>query len=314
MPELQLSLVVPVYYNEASLPSTVPALAAIAREIAGNSFELIFVDDGSCDRSVEILIQFQTKPEYHLRIVKLTRNFGSMNAILAGLTAAQSRAVGIIAADLQDPPELFREMYSHWRAGIKCVYAVRSDRDESSYQKFTAALFYQLLRRFALPGYPSGGFDFCLIDREVVNQIVRIREKNTHVMNLVFWLGYPAVRLPYVRQARQHGMSRWTLSKKITLVVDSFVAFSYAPIRLVSITGFALFIVALIYGAFLIYVRISQGTPAPGFTTVAALVALTSGVQMMMLGILGEYLWRALDAARSRPPYVVEKTIESPHA
>lgn len=310
----QLSLVVPVYYNEGSLPFTVPALAKVAREIAGESFELVFVDDGSRDQSLNLLTQFQDDPSYRLRIVKLTRNFGSMNAILAGLAASKGQAVGIIAADLQDPPELFREMYSHWRAGMKCVYAVRTDRDEGLYKKYTANLFYALLRRFAIPDYPSGGFDFCLIDRQVVDQIVTIREKNTHVMNLVFWLGYPAVRLPYVRQARQHGKSRWTLSKKITLFVDSFVAFSYAPIRLVSITGFALFLIALFYGAFLLYVKLTQGTPTPGFTTVAALIALTSGVQMMMLGILGEYLWRALDAARSRPSYVVEKTIESPHA
>jgi glycosyltransferase involved in cell wall biosynthesis len=313
-PEPQLSLVVPVYYNEGSLPTTVPALAAVAREIAGESFELVFIDDGSRDRSVELLTQFQSEPRHRLRIVKLTRNFGSMNAIMAGLATARGRAVGIIAADLQDPPELFHEMHAHWLAGMKCVYAVRTDRDESAYQKFTASLFYALLRRFALPGYPSGGFDFCLIDRQVVDDLVRIKEKNTHVMNLVFWLGYPAVRLPYVRRARQHGKSRWTLAKKIKLFVDSFVAFSFAPIRLVSITGFALFLAAIIYGAFLAYMRISQGTPTPGFTTVAALIALTSGIQMMMLGILGEYLWRALDAARSRPSYVVEQTIEPPHA
>lgn len=308
-----LSLVVPVYYNEESLPTTVPALVAVAGEIVGESFELIFVDDGSGDRSLEVLKQFQKDPRFRLRIVRLTRNFGSMNAIQAGLAAARGESVGIIAADLQDPPELFREMHMHWRNGAKCVYAVRRDREESLFQKLGAGFFYSLLRRFALPGYPSGGFDFCLIDRQVVGELVRMKEKNTHLMNLIFWLGYPAVCLPYVRQARQHGRSRWTLTKKIKLFVDSFVAFSFAPIRLVSIVGLVLFLGALSYGGFLAYVRIAHGTPAPGFTTLAALVALTAGIQMMMLGILGEYLWRTLDAARSRPPYVIDRLIEPPH-
>lgn len=309
-----LSLVVPVYFNEGSLPTTIPALARVAREIAGESFELIFVDDGSGDRSLDVLREFQLVAQYRLRVVRLTRNFGSMNAIQAGMAVARGQAVGIIAADLQDPPELFKEMHAHWQKGAKCVYAVRRDRDEGVFQKLGAGVFYSLLRRFALPGYPAGGFDFCLVDRQVVGDVVRIQEKNTHLMNLIFWLGYPAVSLPYVRQKRQHGRSRWTLTKKIKLFVDSFVAFSYAPIRLVTITGILLFLAALGYGGFLIYARLIHGTPAPGFTTLAALIALTAGIQMMMLGILGEYLWRALDAARSRPPYVIDHLIEPPHA
>lgn len=309
----QLSLIVPVYYNEESLPTTVPALAKVAREITGESFELIFVDDGSRDRSLVVLQQLQSDPGLRLRIVQLTRNFGSMNAIQAGLAVARGESVGIIAADLQDPPELFREMHTRWRNGAKCVYAVRSDREESLFQKLGAGFFYTLLRRFALPDYPSGGFDFCLIDRQVVSELVRMKEKNTHLMNLIFWLGYPAVCLPYVRRTRKFGRSRWTLTKKIKLFVDSFVAFSFAPIRLVSIVGFVLFLGALGYGGFLVYVRIAHGTPARGFTTLAALIALTAGIQMMMLGVLGEYLWRALDAARSRPPYVIDRLIEPPH-
>lgn len=309
-----LSLVVPVYYNEGSLPETVPTLAGVAREIAGESFELVFVDDGSGDRSLDVLRELQTKAEFRIRIAQLTRNFGSMNALLAGLAVARGAAVGMIAADLQDPPELFKAMHARWREGARCVYAVRTDREEGVFQKATAGLFYALLRRFALPGYPSGGFDFCLIDRQVADDVVRMREKNTHLMNLIFWLGYPAVCLPYVRRQRRHGRSRWTLAKKLKLFVDSFVAFSYAPLRLVSLLGLALFLGAVGYGAFLAYVRLAHGTPAPGFTTLAALIALTAGIQMMMLGIMGEYLWRALDAARTRPPYVIDRLIEPPHA
>jgi dolichol-phosphate mannosyltransferase len=311
---LRLSLVVPVYFNAGSLPETVPTLAAIAREIAGDAFELICVDDGSGDESVAVLERLQQDPTRNLRLVRLTRNFGSMNAILAGLSVARGDAVGVIAADLQDPPDLLKEMHAHWARGAKCVYAIRSDREESLSQKFTAGLFYRLLRRFALPGYPLGGFDFCLVDRQVVDAVVRMQEKNTHLMNLIFWLGFPAVFLPYVRRQRRHGRSRWTLTKKLKLFVDAFVAFSFAPIRFVSITGLLLFVGSLAYGVFLVCGRIFHGTPVPGFTTLAALISLTAGIQMMMLGILGEYLWRTLDAARSRPAYVVDRIIEPPHA
>lgn len=308
----RLSIVVPVYFNEESLPVTVPRLAETARRIAGDDFELVFVDDGSQDRSLELMIALQREPSHHLRVVKLTRNFGSWSAIQAGLSAARGQVAGIIAADLQDPPELFIDMTAKWREGAKCVFAVRTDRDEGAMKALLANAYYALLRRFALPGYPAGGFDFCLIDRQVVDDLVRINEKNTHLMNLIYWLGYPSVRIPYTRRARAAGRSRWTLAKKVKLFIDSFVAFSFAPVRAVSLAGFAVAFLALLYGAFQIYMRIAHGTPVQGFTTIVTLIALTSGIQMMMLGILGEYLWRTLDAARSRPNYVVERTLEPP--
>lgn len=306
----RLSLVVPVYFNELNLPTTVPALAAVARSIVGEAFELIFVDDGSGDRSLAVLRNLQTAHDYRLRIVKLTRNFGSMAAIHAGLAASRGTAVGMISADLQDPPELFLEMHAKLTGGVKCVFAVRADREDDLTTSWTARAHYALLRRFALPGYPAGGFDFFLIDRQVVDAYVRIGEKNTHVMNLLFWLGFPAVWVPYTRRARRVGRSRWTLAKKLKLFTDSFVAFSFAPIRAVSVTGFAVAALALAYGTFQIYLRLFSGTPVQGFTTIVTLIALTSGMQMMMLGVLGEYLWRALDAARSRPSFVVDEIIE----
>lgn len=309
-----LSIVVPVYYNEESLPETIPTLATVARGIAGESFELVFVDDGSKDRSFEVLTRFQADPAHHVRIVKLTRNFGSMAAIQAGLCASRGAMVGIISADLQDPPELFAEMAAKLREGAKCAFAVRADREEGFVKTRLAGVYYALLRRYALPGYPAGGFDFCLVDRQVVDDLVRINEKNAHLMNLIFWLGYPSVWLSYTRRARRKGRSRWTLAKKLKLFADSFVAFSFAPVRAVSAAGFILAALAVAYGAFQIYLRVSHGTPVQGFTTIVTLIALTSGIQMMMLGVLGEYLWRTLDAARSRPPYVVERVVESPHA
>jgi dolichol-phosphate mannosyltransferase len=196
---------------------------------------LVLVDDGSEDESYSVMEELQRDSAYRLRIVKLTRNFGSMAAIQAGLAATRESSVAIIGADLQDPPELLEKMHAEWRAGAKCVYAVRANREEGIFKKLFAHIFHVLLRRFALRGYPPGGFDFCLIDRQVVDKLLRIGEKNTHVMNLIFWLGYTAVWLPYTRSKRAIGNSRWTLQKRLKLFADSFVAFSFAPIRAVTV-------------------------------------------------------------------------------
>jgi dolichol-phosphate mannosyltransferase len=245
-----------------------------------------------------------------IRIIKLTRNFGSMAAIQAGLKIATGDCIGLIAADLQDPPELFVDMIAHWENGIKAVFAVRSDREESWLQKLFSNSYYRLIRRFAIRNYPPGGFDFFLIDKQLASDVNSILEKNTNVMSLIFWLGYPHVQLPYVRRRRAKGQSRWTLAKKIKLFVDSFVSFSYVPIRFMSLLGVVYAIAAFGYGAVVLYVWATAGIGVEGWTALVLLFTFTTGLQMTMLGILGEYLWRALDESRKRPPYIVDRVIE----
>jgi dolichol-phosphate mannosyltransferase len=232
-----------------------------------------------------------------------------MAAIQAGLSVAHGDCVGMITADLQDPPELFVEMLRHWERGIKAVFAVRADREESRIQTFFSKSYYALMRTFALPDYPSGGFDFFLIDRQVVQHVIQIREKNTNVMSLVFWLGFKPVAIPYVRRARQKGKSRWTLSKKVKLFIDSFVAFSYAPIRFLSAFGLFIAASAFLYAAYVVYLWFAQGIPVKGYAPIVILIALTSGIQMTMLGVLGEYLWRTLDESRRRPSFVIDEIL-----
>ncbi|MBI1920705.1 MAG: glycosyltransferase [Geobacter sp.] len=300
------SIVVPVYFNELNLPDTIPQLLDLEEKLPGYRLELVFVDDGSGDRSLEVLLDFQRKYPEKLKVVKLTRNFGSMCAIQAGFTVAGGDCVGMISADLQDPPELFLDMVAHWEKGIKVVFAVRSDRDESRMQKFFSNSYYALLRRFAIPGYPSGGFDFLLIDRQVVDEVNRIHEKNTNIMSLIFWLGHGHVMLPYVRRSRAKGKSRWTLGKKIKLFIDSFVAFSYVPIRLLSAIGLLVAASAFLYGGFVFYAWWFSKIEVKGWTPLMILLAFTAGIQMTMLGVLGEYLWRTLDESRKRPSYVID--------
>jgi len=305
----KLSIVVPVYYNELNLPETIPTLLQLSESLPTLDLELVFVDDGSGDRSLEILMNFHQLYPEQIKVVKLTRNFGSMAAIQAGFTAAAGDCVGVIAADLQDPAELFIEMVAHWERGVKAVFAVRVDREESFSQKLFANTYYACMRRFAIPNYPAGGFDFLLIDRQIVDEVNGIHEKNTNIMSLIFWLGHGHIMLPYTRRSRAKGKSRWTLSKKIKLFIDSFVAFSYFPIRVLSGLGLFVAISAFVYGSFIFYSWTVSRIEVKGWTPIMILLAFASGIQITMLGVLGEYLWRALDETRRRPNYVIDEVV-----
>jgi dolichol-phosphate mannosyltransferase len=301
-----ISIVIPVYFNELNLPDTIPQLLALAEGLTGYILELIFVDDGSQDRSLEILLDARKQFPQQVKVVKLTRNFGAMAALQAGLTVAQGDCVGVIAADLQDPPELFLEMVHHWENGIKVVFAVRSDRKESFIQKVFSNTYYALIRRFAISGYPPGGFDFFLIDRQIVEEVNKIREKNTNLMTLIFWLGHQTILIPYTRRKRTKGKSRWTFGKKAKLFVDTFVSFSYLPIRLFSFLGILYAVISFAYGAIIFISWFSSGTIVQGWVPMMLILTFTAGLQMTLLGILGEYLWRTLDETRARPVFVID--------
>ena len=305
----KLSIIVPVYFNEDNLSHTIPCLLTLRKSV--EELELVFVDDGSGDRSLDILTEFQQAEPETIRVVKLTRNFGSMSAIQAGLAYATGDCVGIISADLQDPPDLFIEMLSYWRSGIPAVYAVRQEREDSWSSRLFSNAFYYLFRKMAIPEYPSGGFDLFLIDRRVVDDINRIAEPHTNPLALVFWLGYPHMNIPYKRKAREQGKSRWTMSKKIKLMIDSFISFSYVPVRLVSALGVVYALGAFSYMLFLITSYLIWGTAVQGWTTIMLTLLFTSGMLFLTLGVLGEYLWRISDTVKQRPNYVVEGVLEN---
>lgn len=306
---IKLSIVVPVYYNELNIPHTIPRLQNLENIIPDCDFEFVFVDDGSKDNSFSLLMEAKEQ-DPRIKVIKLSRNFGSMSAIQAGLKYTTGDCVGIIAADLQDPPEMFKDMIEHWKLGKKIVLATREDREESFSQKMFSNTYYYLLEKFALQGYPKGGFDFLLIDRQVVYEVVEIHEKNTNIMSLIYWLGHDQVQIPYVRQERKLGKSRWTLSKKIKLFIDSFVSFSYSPIRFMSFIGVITAILSFLYGVFVVIGTLSGFIVLQGWTTIIALITFLLGIIMIMLGIIGEYLWRILDESRERPSYVVDQTFE----
>jgi polyisoprenyl-phosphate glycosyltransferase len=307
---MKVSIVVPVYQNELNLHETIPRLLSLKERIS-HDLELVFVDDGSKDHSLDILLNYQAIYPNNIVVVKLTRNFGSYPAIQAGLIKSTGDCVGVIAADMQDPPELLLEMVKNWERGIKAIFAVRSEREDPKLTKLFSNTYYSLFRRFAIPSYPKGGFDFVLIDRQVVNDINNIREKNTYLFPLIYWLGYSYVIIPYVRKKREKGKSQWTYSKRIKLAIDSFVGFSYFPIRLVSALGLVFALASFLYGAIVFYTWWMGKVPVQGFTATMIVITFVGGIQMIMLGVLGEYLWRTLDQSRNRPIYVIDRVVDS---
>ena len=303
----KISIVIPVYFNESNLPDTVPQLLSLEEKLPGYSLELVFVDDGSGDRSLDVLRNYRSKSPERIKVVKLTRNFGSMSAIQAGFTVATGNCVGMISADLQDPPEIFLDMISHWEKGSKAVFAVRQDREEHLVQKVFSNTYYSLIRKFALADYPNGGFDFFLVDRQVVGDLNRIQEKNTNIMTLVYWLGYKPVMIPYIRRQRAKGKSRWTFAKKVKLFIDTFVAFSFVPIRILSALGLLVAVGSFFYGGYVLFYWYFYGIEVKGYVPIIVALAFNSGLQMAMLGVLGEYLWRTLDEVRRRPQFVIDE-------
>jgi glycosyltransferase involved in cell wall biosynthesis len=235
----KLSIIIPCYFNGANIPVTTAELLANEKAYpADMSFEYIMVDDGSKDNTFEALTVFKNQFPDKVKVVKLSGNFGSYNAILAGMEYATGDCNIVIAADLQDPPELMIKMVEYWKKGIKLVLANREQRDDPFFSKIFSGMYQQLMRKFALPNLPVGGFDFCLFDKQLREQVVSLEEKNTNSLYLLMWLKYDYIAIPYKRQERKIGKSRWTFKKKLQLFIDSFVSFSYTPLRLITTTRF----------------------------------------------------------------------------
>lgn len=308
----KLSIVIPVYFNEKNL---LPLYADLSEKVLQKldcAYELVLVDDGSKDDSYAVMQQLK-KLDGHIKLVRLSRNFGFHAAILAGLSVCTGDCAAMKAADLQEPSELLLDMMAKYEEGNKVVLAVREDREESFSQKAFAGLYYTLMQRLALRNMPKGGFDCFLIDRQVVDVLVGMNEKNTSLMGQILWSGFQTANVYYVRQKRTIGRSRWTLSKKIKLVMDSLLGFSYFPIRFISTLGVLAFIGSIGWLIYVLVAKLLGNIPVQGYTTLMILLLMGFGILMLSMGILGEYMWRMFDATRNRPPYiidVIEKTEE----
>lgn len=302
-----LSVIVPVYFNEGSLPQLFESLCAVeaALQEKGMALELIFVDDGSLDGSWCELIKIRQRRE-KTRIIRLTRNFGSIRASKAGCRFASGDCFSILSADLQDPPELLLDMAERWLGGSKYVICVRSSRQDPLAARMFSALYYRLVRALVISDYPVGGYDLALMDRSLLPYFQN-GSKNLFTPLLGFWLGFKPDVLHYERRKRVHGKSRWTFMKKVNACLDSILGYSVAPLRLISLVGVVVSFCSFSYGGWIVANALLGRMEVPGFATIVVLISFLMGIVITSLSVIGEYLWRIFDEVNKRPDVVIDE-------
>lgn len=304
-----LDIVIPVYNEEAGIPPLLDRLEALNRLLAGVEIHVTFVDDHSQDRSA-LLLKEVCGTHLNYSYLRLARNSGSHIAILAGLRHGCADCAVFLAADLQDPPEIIPQLLKSWRQGSQIVWAVREHRDGiSSAERWTANLFYKLAVNLGhLPLAPTGS-DFALLDRQVIDALLKSVSSNPSLGGEIARLGFSQGEIRYTKERRRFGRSKWSFSRKLQAFADAFVAFSYLPLRAMSYLGILFGFLGLVYALHVIILRLIVETPIEGWSSLMVAVLVLGGVQMTMLGVLGEYLWRTLEAARHRPLYTIEERI-----
>jgi glycosyltransferase involved in cell wall biosynthesis len=306
-----LSIVIPVFNEEAVFPLLVERLRRFADRLTPLVTEIILVDDHSADRSPQLLREICHSDE-RFRYARLARNSGSHVAILAGLAQARGECAVFLAADLQDPPELILQMLELWRAGNHIVWAVREAREGiSKTDLFLSNAFYRLLNLLGEVNLPPRGSDFALLDRKAIDALLKSTGSNPSIGGEIARLGFSSAQITYTKAQRAGGASKWTFRKKLTAFADAFVAFSYAPLRAMSYLGMLFSLLGFAYALLVIILRLMTRVPVQGWSSLIVVVLVLGGVQMMMLGVLGEYLWRTLEAARQRPIYFLEETSDA---
>lgn len=303
--EMKVSLIIPIYYNEDNLRPLYEDLRTEFINKIDYSYEIVMVNDGSKDKSYEVMKELANK-DPNIKIISLSRNFGSHAAILCGLSKCTGDCAIVKAADLQEPTALLLDMVEEWRNGNHVVLAIRDGRDESKGQTFFANIYYKLVQKTALPEMPDQGFDVYLVDRKVISVLESLDEKNSALTGQILWSGFKTGKVYYRRLARKIGTSKWTLKKKIKLVMDTLFSFSSLPITIVSNVGVFSILGAMIWAVVVFVERLTGSIDVSGWTTLFIFNLFSFGVIMMTLGILGEYLWRTFDASRNRPPYIIE--------
>lgn len=310
-----LSLVIPIFNEEETIPELDRRLRLLlAMPSVGEDWEVVFVDDGSRDRSRELLLGIAER-ESRYRVLGFSRNFGHQMAITAGVDRASGRAVVVMDADLQDPPEVVAEMLERFRAGYDVVYAVRKKRHgETLFKRFTAAFFYRFMRTMTGVDIPVDSGDFRLMSRAVVQVLSALRERHRFVRGLVAWVGFKQTAVYYDRDARFAGETKYPLKRMIRFALDAITSFSVVPLRMATWLGIVAGLIAVGTGIWSLVARFVSGTVLPGWTTIMMAVAFGSSAQLLMTGVLGEYVGRIYEEIKRRPLYIVEREVNFPDA
>jgi polyisoprenyl-phosphate glycosyltransferase len=304
---IKYSIVIPLYNEEGILPRLVERLQQTMSEFDGPA-EVVMVDDGSRDSTVQ-LVQAASASDPRFKLIQFSRNFGHQMAITAGMDAAAGEAVIIMDADLQDPPYVILQMIEKWQEGYEVVYGLRKHRQgERLFKTATASMFYGLLNRIADTDTPVDVGDFRLVDRKALNAFLQMRESNRYVRGMFSWIGFRQAAVPYVREERQAGTTHYTLRKMIRLASNGITGFSTTPLRLALGTGAFLACAALIYGVVAISLKLAGVSLVPGYASLLFAITFLSGIQLIVMGMVGLYVGRIYDEARGRPLYIVRET------
>lgn len=305
-----LSVIVPVYRNEGSIPELVDVLADMNRQLAGE-FEAVLVIDGSPDRCYELLRERLPQAGFTSQLILLARNFGSFAAIRAGMAAARGDYHAVMAADLQEPPELVLRMHAELASGESdVVVGVRDGRSDPLMSRLPAQLFWALYRRFVIRDIPPGGVDVFACNRAFRDQLLQLEERHSSLVGQIFWLGFRRRFVSYTRLERRHGKSAWTLSKKIAYLTDSIFAFTDLPIRLLIRIGGTATVLSAVFGVLVVIARLFGAINVPGYAATILVIVFFGALNLLTLGILGSYAWRTYENTKARPLHVVLRSHE----
>ncbi|MCX7923866.1 MAG: glycosyltransferase family 2 protein [Clostridia bacterium] len=302
------SIVVPVYNEEQVILETYRQLKQ-TMDSTGMEYEIIFVNDGSRDKTLYILKELSTT-DSKIKVISLSRNFGHQIAITAGIEHARGDATIIIDADLQDPPAVIIKMIKKWEEGYEVVYAKRITRKgETFFKRATAKMFYRILNRLTSIDIPMDTGDFRLMDRKVCAALKRIPERNRYIRGLVSWVGYKQTSIEYEREERHAGQTKYPLMKMLKLAADAITSFSYKPLKIATIIGFLISFTSFIYLIYALYIKLFTSKTVPGWTSIVTLNLLFNGIILIILGIIGEYIGKIYDEAKGRPLYLVSEKL-----
>ena len=301
-----LSVVAPVFNEQVVLPEFHRRLALVLDGL-GDAVEVVYINDGSRDGTLEVLNRLRAQ-DPRVAIVNLSRNFGKEIALTAGLDHSRGEAVVVIDSDLQDPPELIPTLLERWREGYDVVYATRTDRaGETFIKKLTAKCFYRVIRSVSRVEIPADTGDFRLLSRRAVDEVCRLREHHRYMKGLFAWIGYRQISVPYKRDPRFAGTTKWNYLKLWNFALEGITSFTIAPLKAATYVGFVTAALAMLYAAWIVYKTMRYGDPVAGYPTLITVVLLLGGLQLMTLGIIGEYLGRMFNETKRRPLYLVER-------
>lgn len=303
---MKISFVVAVYHNEGALSKTHEKIRSIfSSELAQHEYEIVFVDDGSTDGSLREILSLREQ-DPRVKVITFTRNFGQMAAMLAGFKETTGDAVINISADLQDPVELIPQMVEKWQGGSETVICYRTDRADTLSAKLFSRLAYGVMR-MSHPQIPPGGFDFVLMDRKVMDEFNAIDVRHRYFQGDLLWTGYRTSFIPYVRLKRTIGKSQYNFGKKLKNFLDAVLDASYLPIRFISLLGLITSALGVLYSVSIVISWLRGETPFAGWAPIMIAILLVGGLIMVMLGVIGEYVWRINEEVRKRPNYVVRE-------